>query len=87
LEFFYKRWGKNHVICVREGRFIKWSYDSPHRGFISYIYLNACRCSPMVGSFVVPFSSQWISSFVTKIKILIFFKNQACFNSTVCGLI
>jgi hypothetical protein len=30
-ENFDKGWRKNHVICVKEGRFIKWCYDSPHR--------------------------------------------------------
>jgi hypothetical protein len=28
-ENFDKGWGRNHVICVREGRFIRWCYDSP----------------------------------------------------------
>jgi len=28
-ENFDKSWGRNHVICVREGRFIRWCYDGP----------------------------------------------------------
>ncbi len=49
LENFDKRWQKNHVICVKEGRFIKWCYNSPHRGFICQVFLSTCWCSPCGG--------------------------------------
>lgn len=35
LESFDKLWGWNNVICSAIGRFVKWYYDEPHKGFIS----------------------------------------------------
>jgi hypothetical protein len=55
LELFDKLWGQNNVICSRIGRFVKWCYDGPCRGFISWLFgLSAC-CVPLVGCAVYAF--------------------------------
>jgi hypothetical protein len=35
LKKFDKSWGKHKVICDKRGRFIKWCYDGPQKGFVS----------------------------------------------------
>jgi hypothetical protein len=55
LELFDKLWGQNNVICSRIGRFVKWCYDGPCRGFISWLFgLSAC-CVSLVGCAVYAF--------------------------------
>jgi hypothetical protein len=64
LELFDKLWGQNIVICSRIGRFVKWCYDGPCRGFISWLFgLSAC-CVPPCGLCCLCISSHWIFSFV-----------------------